>query len=94
MRAGQRRGRDVLMALEDRSGRVDRDKPVHVWQQVADMIREDIRAKRLRKGARLPSENELAAQYGVARLTIRRAIQDLTAEGKLTVLRGRGTFVA
>ena len=81
------------MALEDRSGQIDRAKPVHIWQQVADMIRGDISAGRLRSGDRLPNEQELAGQYGVARLTIRRAVQDLTSDGSVVILRGRGTFV-
>jgi GntR family transcriptional regulator len=42
---------------------------------------------------RLPGELELAEQYGVSRDTIRRAIQELVSEGRLVVLRGRGTFV-
>lgn len=82
------------MALEDRSGQIDRGKPVHIWQQVADIIRGDIDAGRMRSGDRLPNELELAQQYGVARLTVRRAMQDLAGDGAVVVLRGRGTFVA
>jgi len=36
---------------------------------------------------------ELASQYGVARLTVGRAIPDLAEGGYLLVLRGRGTYV-
>jgi DNA-binding GntR family transcriptional regulator len=43
---------------------------------------------------RLPGELELAEQHGLSRDTIRRAIQELAAEGLLVVLHGRGTFVA
>ncbi|GAA4257744.1 GntR family transcriptional regulator [Dactylosporangium darangshiense] len=45
-------------------------------------------------GALLPAERELAARYGVARSTVRLAIQELTVEGRLNAYRGRGTFVA
>lgn len=48
----------------------------------------------LSSGAKLPNELELADQYGVARLTVRRAIKDLVGDGLLVVVRGRGTFVA
>jgi DNA-binding GntR family transcriptional regulator len=48
---------------------------------------------RLAPGAKLPGEIELAAQYGVARLTVRRAIRELVAEERLVILRGRGTYV-
>jgi DNA-binding GntR family transcriptional regulator len=50
-------------------------------------------AGRLAPGAKLPNELELASQYGVARLTVRRAIADLVDGGYLLVLRGRGTYV-
>ena len=49
--------------------------------------------RRLAPGAKLPGEIELAAQYGVARLTVRRAIRELVAEERLVILRGRGTYV-
>jgi DNA-binding GntR family transcriptional regulator len=91
--AGQQRGTDDHMALEDRSGRIDRSKPVHLWQQVADDIRADVQAGELHSGDKLPNELELASQYGVARLTVRRAIEDLASDETVVVLRGRGTFV-
>ncbi|HUA29554.1 MAG TPA: GntR family transcriptional regulator [Streptosporangiaceae bacterium] len=81
------------MTLEDRSGRIDHAKPEHIWAQVAADIRADITTGRLASGAKLPGEIELAAQYGVARLTVRRAIRELVAEDRLVILRGRGTYV-
>jgi GntR family transcriptional regulator len=81
------------MTLEDRSGRIDHAKPEHIWAQVAADIRADIAAGRLSPGAKLPGEIELAGQYGVARLTVRRAIRELVAEDRLVILRGRGTYV-
>jgi len=47
----------------------------------------------LAPGAKLPGEIELAAQYGVARLSVRRAIRKLVEEARLVILRGRGTYV-
>jgi DNA-binding GntR family transcriptional regulator len=43
---------------------------------------------------RLPSELDMAEQYGVSRDVIRRAKEELAAQGWLIVLQGRGTFVA
>ena len=43
---------------------------------------------------RLPSELDMAEQYGVSRDVIRRAKEELAGEGWLIVLHGRGTFVA
>jgi len=44
-------------------------------------------------GWRLPSEADLTEVYGVARVTVRRAIAELVRAGRLVVVRGRGTFV-
>ena len=79
---------------EDRSGRINPAALAYVWAQVADDIRADITAGRLRPGEKLPSEIDLAERYGVARMTVRRAIADMVEHGELVVLRGRGTFVA
>ena len=42
---------------------------------------------------RLPSENQLAETFGVSRMTARRALEELAAEGLATRIRGKGTFV-
>ncbi|MGH3326325.1 MAG: GntR family transcriptional regulator [Streptomycetales bacterium] len=81
------------MALEDRSGRIDHGGARLVWQQVADEIAADIAAGRLAPGAKLPNEAELTRQYGVSRVTTRRAIKELADRGLLEVVHGRGTFV-
>ena|SRR5579875_1611186 len=81
------------VSLQDRSGRIDRGALRLLWEQVADDLRAEIRAGTLPGGARLPSEPELASQYGVSRDTIRRAVQDLVSGGFLVVLRGHGTYV-
>ena len=47
-----------------------------------------------REGDPLPSEAELAVQFGVSRMTARQAIQNLAAEGLVRRRRGSGTFVA
>ncbi len=61
-------------------------------------IKEDIRLKVkqgiYKKDMRLPSENMLSAELGVSRMTVRRALDELTREGVLYRTRGSGTFVA
>ena len=51
-------------------------------------------AEELAPGDLLPGERALEEEYGVSRITVRRAIGDLVADGKLRRVRGKGTFVA
>jgi GntR family transcriptional regulator len=44
-------------------------------------------------GAQLPPEDELIAEFGVSRTTIRTAIQNLARRGLVEIRRGKGTFV-
>jgi GntR family transcriptional regulator len=62
--------------------------------QVADDLRAEIRSGGLRPGDKLPGEAEMAEVYGVSRDTIRRATSELSEEGLLVILHGRGTFVS
>lgn len=45
-------------------------------------------------GERIPTEQELCQSFGMSRITVRRAVQDLAEEGLLSKVQGRGTFVA
>lgn len=45
-------------------------------------------------GALIPSEPELCREFGVSRITVRRAIAELVQNGKLRAVQGKGTFVA
>ncbi|WGR96172.1 GntR family transcriptional regulator [Bradyrhizobium sp. ISRA435] len=45
------------------------------------------------KGLRLPANEELAAEFGVSRVTIRQAVDLLSREGVIEAQQGRGTFV-
>ena len=56
------------------------------------VLEKEIRSEAWQDGERLPTERELCARYGVARNTVRRALQSLE-EGKLIIRHvGRGTF--
>ena len=62
-------------------------------QQIADDLRRSIESAELAPSERVPSERELARQYGTARNTAREAIRILSAEGLLVAEHGRGAFV-
>jgi GntR family transcriptional regulator len=83
----------LIMALDDRSDRIRHDSSVPVATQVARDIEKDIRAGRLAPDTRLPSEAELSEQYGVARMTVRRAVARLRDDGLVVTVHGRGSFV-
>ena len=48
----------------------------------------------LQVGGQLPTEDSLIARFGVSRITVRRAIQNLVSRGLVEIRRGKGTFVA
>jgi GntR family transcriptional regulator len=64
-----------------------------VFRQIADQLRTAIQNGRLSEGAQLPSEAALMDHYGVARMTIRNALQLLETEGLTRAEHGRGVYV-
>jgi len=67
--------------------------PVPAYLQVEDDLRRNIRAGTVPAGARLPREIELAAAYGVSRVTLRKALERLEAQGFVERVHGKGTLV-
>jgi len=64
------------------------------WQQVARVIRERIAAGTYRPGSRVPSENDLMQEFGIARMTAHKAMRALRDEGAVYTVRGMGSFVS
>ena len=64
------------------------------YQQVKDLIIGRISNGDLRPRDRVPSENELVEAMKVSRMTANRALRELTDEGYVERIAGRGTFVA
>ena len=73
---------------------VDHDGPRPVYQQIADRLRERIQSGELVPDRPIPSETQLMQEFGVARLTARKAVRVLVVEGMVYVVRGRGSYVA
>ena len=70
------------------------EEPVARYEQVKDYVRSRVQSGEWAAGQRIPSENSLVDLVGVSRMTVNRAIRELTAEGMLTRLAAVGTFVA
>jgi GntR family transcriptional regulator len=67
-------------------------RPAPAYQALRQQLRAELAAGEYRDGARLPTESELVARHGVSRQTVRRAFQDLVAEGAVYRVPGRGTY--
>src|SRR5690606_1125353 len=64
-----------------------------LYQQVKDYIVGRILAGDWPEGTRVPSENVLTREQAVSRMTVHRALRELTSEGWLERVQGAGTFV-
>lgn len=64
-----------------------------LYQRIYDDIKRSVDKGEYAPGSRIPTEVELAERYSVSRITVRRAIEDLSTAGILVKRRGLGTFV-
>lgn len=64
-----------------------------LYRQVLEDIKGSITSGTYAPGNRIPSEAELSQLYAVSRVTVRRAIEELSSEGYLTKRQGKGTYV-
>ena len=67
---------------------------IPIFQRIKDYLSGEIAAGRWKAGELVPSEQALVRQFGVSRMTVNRAVRELTAEHVLTRRQGAGTFVA
>lgn len=67
---------------------------IPMYIQLRELIRKRIQDGTYKYGETIPSERELASQYGLNRMTVRNAISELVEEGVLTRSQGKGTFVS
>ncbi len=72
---------------------IDKKSPLPIYYQIQQIITEKIKSGELKPGDKIPSEHELCEQFGVSRMTIRQAINNLVKETQLYRKRGIGTFV-
>ena len=65
-----------------------------LYARVETLLAGEITEGDLKVGDQLPTEGSLIARFGVSRITVRRAIQNLVSRGLVEIRRGKGTFVA
>ncbi len=73
---------------------LDRNHPLPMYYQLKEIIREKVMSGEWKPGTLIPSERELSKQYGISRMTVRQAFNELTQEGVLRRKQGVGSFVA
>src|SRR5437660_371100 len=72
---------------------IERTSAVPLYQQVYEILLEEIVSGRLSAGRRVATEFELMKRFGVSRTTVRQTIARLRKEELVSVHRGKGTFV-
>ena len=82
-------------AAEDAGGvtPIAPDSASPLFAQIKARLRQDIVDKRLLPGQKLPSEAAMQASFGVSRITVRRAVAELQAEGLVETVNGKGSFI-
>lgn len=64
------------------------------YDALKKVLKKDITVGRYALGERIPSEHELAEKFGVNRLTVNRAVNELIKERLLCRFQGKGTFIS
>lgn len=72
---------------------LDRMSTKPLFAQVEQSLNAAVNSGQFKSGERIPTESELAEAFGVSRITIRRAIDELSNHGVLIKRHGKGTFV-
>ncbi|HLL79040.1 MAG TPA: GntR family transcriptional regulator [Ktedonobacteraceae bacterium] len=68
--------------------------PIPLYHQLKQILRAEIERGAYQPGDQLPTESELIERYGVSRITVRQALDELEVEGLIVRRHGKGTYVA
>ena len=82
------------MNLAEQIGSVMGEGRAPLYQRLQDGLRHAIESQLLKPQEALPPERDLATDFGISRITVRKAIDGLVGEGLLVRRQGAGTFVA
>ncbi len=82
---------DATHALQNKT--VDRYNQEKLYIQLTRIFLEEISSGKWGLDKKIPSEDELCRQYQVSKITVRQAINNLSSDGYLMKVQGKGTFV-
>lgn len=83
-----------MSAILDSFDDISKAAPEPIYLQIKKTIQQRIASGEWLAGQKLPSENDLVVALGVSRMTINRALRELTQEGLIKRVHGLGSFVA
>ena len=83
---------DVLFS-KDKKSLVSTDLPSPLYHQLYSLIKTNILNGTLHFSEKLPSEDEVAREFDVSRITVKRAMNELANDGLVDRARGKGTHV-
>lgn len=89
-----KRQMQMTMAENNVPFEIDKNIPVPLYYQIAQLIRHQIESGELKPGDQIPTESELQERFNVSRATVRQAISGLVYEGLLERRRAKGTIVS
>lgn len=82
------------LTFSEQIGQFRAGNPSPLYLQLQQLIRNAIDGDLLAQGDAIPAERDLATEYAISRITVRKAIGGLVEDGLLIRRRGAGTFVA
>jgi GntR family transcriptional regulator len=75
------------------AGALDKELPVPLYHQLQAVLKAEIESRKWQPDEQLPNEAKLAERFGVSKITVRQALQELADLGYIRREHGRGTFV-
>lgn len=73
---------------------LNNNSSAYLYEQVSNYLEIMIEKGTLQPGSKIPSEQELCELFDTSRITVRRAIKELSDRGVLEAIHGKGTFVS
>ena len=75
-------------------GPLDKNLPVPLYHQLEGVLKAEIESGRWHAGEKIPTESQLVESFGVSKITVRQALEQLVDQGYVRREHGRGTFVS